>query len=369
MFDSIKERGYAEEEIDQLFRHFFSSFSQTANNFETIAVYLRVARQTVCLKFTNKYLANLLTRALLHIQTDLTPNPDLTICVWDTKSTNQNLPPFLSQFNQFINANPNAGLRAIRGDVPFLTNKKIRTALMGNSSLTMANIPEKLCVHWVSGADEIPYHELGASLRVPLNFMFNGFSRQLLHGGAVGNEKGGVFLGGIGGSGKSTTALNCLLSSSIFYAGDDYVLVESDNSPTAYSLYNSAKVKSFNDLERFSKLRSLIANENGVKINQEKPMLFLNEHLPQKLIAELSLKAIVFPKFMTGEKIRIQPISQQRVFREITTSTVRQTPGNDQTTIAMIGKFIKKLPAFELVFGENQTDLTKYISDIIEENS
>ena len=134
---------------------------------------------------------------------------------------------------------------------------------------------------------------------------------------------------------------------------------------TAYSLYSTAKVKAMQDLERFPQFRSWIDNEDGVKFNEEKPLLFLNEHIPEKLIREIPLKAIVFPRFAAGQEIRYQPMSKQRAFREIATSTIRQTPNNDQPAIAMIGNFIKKLPCYELFFGEAQENLPEYITEII----
>ena len=112
-----------------------------------------------------------------------------------------------------------------------------------------------------------------------------------------------------------------------------------------------------------------MANENGVRLDQEKPMIFLNEHLPQKLVREVPLKAIVFPRFTTGEKIYWRSMSQKQAFREIATSTVRQTPGDDQTAISMIGRFVRELPCYELIFGEDQKDLPQYILEIIARNN
>lgn len=369
MFDFSRDKNFSDEKIEEIFQQFLFSFSEAAKTFgEPADFYFQTAKQIIHLQFEGKNLAKSLTRALLHLQTEPTAEPDLTICIWDSKSTLKNLPTFLDQFNQFVNSHPNLGLRATRGDIPILTNQKIMTALMGNSALTMANFQPKICVHWISDAAEIPYFDIGAPLRVPFTFMFGNKSRQLLHGGAIGNENGGVFLGGVGGSGKSTAALNCL-NSSLKYASDDYVLVDLEPNPTAYSLYNTAKLKTLNDLERFPDFRAHLSNEERVKNNQEKPMIFVNEHFPQKLITEIPLKAIVFPKFKSCAKIQFQTMPKQRAFREIATSTIRQTPNDDQTAIGMIGKFIKELPCYELIFGENQGDLPKYIAEIIARNS
>ena len=138
MFGLSKEKNFSEEEVALLFQQFVLSYLKAEENTGEINhVYFRIAHQTVCLKFAGKHLIQPFTRALGHLQTNVTSNPDFTICVWDSKSSNQGLPVFLEQFNQFANSNPDAELRAIRGDIPKLTNLRFRAALMGSTKLTM----------------------------------------------------------------------------------------------------------------------------------------------------------------------------------------------------------------------------------------
>ena len=134
-FSLSEETVFAEEEVVDLFQQFFSAYLKGAADIgETIDIYLSAAGQKVCLKFAGNHLARLFTRALLHLQIDKVQTPDFTICIWDAASTTQSLPTFLDKFSQLVNGDPKTGLRAIRGNVPLLTNRRIRTALMGAKS-------------------------------------------------------------------------------------------------------------------------------------------------------------------------------------------------------------------------------------------
>jgi hypothetical protein len=355
------------EEILNHFQDFFSAYESAVDALNSpVDINLEIARQNVCLQFAGKDLAAKLTRAVKHHQTAESIEPDMTILVWESGDSKQRLPHFFARFIEFVDSHPNSGLRKFRGDVPLLTNHRFRAA-SGDNSFTIADLEQKVCVHWVPAAARIPPHEIAAPLRIPFNFLLSSATRQLIHGGAVGTAEGGIFFGGFGGSGKSTTALNSLSAPDFFYAGDDYVLVDVETRPTAYNLYGTAKVKTIEDLERFPRLKNY-ADAEIVDESPQKPRLFLNEHVAHKIIREMPLKAIVFPKFIAGERIQCHEMSRQSAFREIVTSTIRQTPGNEQETVSVIGRLIRELPCYKLTFGENQITIPDVLRGITEKH-
>src|SRR6476620_10424413 len=199
MFDLSPHQEIADQDISDLFQQFFSAYEQAVTDIGggTTDIHLRIARENVCLKFAGEHLASPLSRALLHSRSEPVTTPDITICVWDSAASGTRLPPELDRFKRYVTAYPNAGLRAIRGNVPMFTNDRFRTALMGETSLTMVDVTSKLCIHWILDPSEIPYYETGAPLRVPFSYLFSSENRQLLHGGAIGRTDGGVFLGGL----------------------------------------------------------------------------------------------------------------------------------------------------------------------------
>lgn len=350
------------------FELFHSAFNDAVENIgNRLEFYFRSARQTICLSFAGNSLVPKLTRAFSHLEVEPVVDPDLKICLWDTASTGRVLPVLLQNFITLATHLPWLNLRGKRCEIFPYTDKNLRTGLSAGDILTALNLQKKVGVYWVADAKMIPYYDVGAPLRLLLNWWFASETRQLIHGGAVGTENAGVLLAGKGGSGKSTTALNCL-ASALLYAGDDYVIVENDSSPVAHSLYNTAKVKTIKDFERFPDLRNWITNRDSAQTNHEKPMMFVGERQPEKILRQVPLKAIVFPRFVAGERPRIEPFAQQNAYREISVSTITQTPGNDKICAEMIAELVRKLPCYQLVFGENQTQIPDFINQILDEN-
>ena len=100
----------------------------------------------------------------------------------------------------------------------------------------------------------------------------------------------------------------------------------------------------------------------------EKPVLFVGEHQPAKIIKQLPIKALVFPRFVAGADYNLEQLSQTSAFKALITSTINQTPFADQDSLQMVSQIVRKLPAYLLVFGENQTELPKIIKQILQQH-
>ncbi len=360
------------EEADRVafFEMFYAAFQEALENAgESTDFYYRLAGQTIRLQFAGDALVPYLTRALAHLFTEPIPNPDFTFCIWESEKTKRPLPQLLADFNRHVTHLPWLNIHGIRNEVFPYSDERIQTALYGDKdTLVVSDRERKLCVYWTQDAAELPYYEIGAPLRMPLQWQYNSPTRQMIHSGAVGTaELGGVLLSGRGGSGKSTTALTCL-DSDLFYASDDYVIVDFEPELTNYSVFQTAKVKTFKDLERFPQLKSWIINADTIVEKDEKPMMFVGEHKPEKLIEKLPIKAIVFPRFVAGEDYHIEKISQSSAFKAIITSTITQTPFADKDSLQMVTNLVRSVPSYLLVFGENTSKLPEIIKGILTEN-
>jgi hypothetical protein len=352
------------------FEMFYSAFQEAlANEVGAKDFYYHLAGQTIRLRFAGDALVPYLTRALAHLFVTPTENPDFTFCVWESLTTGRPLPRLLADFNRHITHLPWLGIRGISNEVFPYSDERIQTSLHGEKDiLTVSDRERKICVYWTQDASELRYYEIGGPLRMALQWQFNTPNRQMIHGGAVGTEQlGGVLLLGKSGSGKSTTALSCL-DSDLSYAGDDYILIDIEPEVTAHSVFQTAKVKTFQDLERFPHLKSWIMNANRVAKTGEKPMMFIGEHQPEKIIKRLPIKAIVFPRFVAGADYRLEPLSQSSAFKEIITSTIKQTPFGDKESLQMVTKLVRSVPTYLLVFGGNQSRLPDIIKQILAEN-
>src|SRR6185503_9450433 len=258
-----------------------------------------------------------LTKALEHLATDDDSTPDLTICLWDSESTGQRMISRPWQEDDFL----------ARGVIQGYNTDRIYTAFQhGSGAVSVLDTERNLAVFWAPDP-RLPYWEYGSPLRSILHWWLLSRGLQLVHAAAVGTSNGGVLIGGKGGSGKSTTAL-CCLESNLKYVGDDYTLLGVDRGPVVHSLYNSAKLNN-DHVQRFPALVPKVANPE--RLADEKALLFVNEHHPQKVASRLPVRAILLPRVTGLAETRLKRVSVAMALAALAPSTIFQLPraGNE----------------------------------------
>lgn len=326
----------------------------------------RIGGKIVRLRFAGEAMIPRITRAFAHLATPPTPTPDLVICLWDSASTGRPLPLLVSSLIRLLKITWLED-RGIRGEILDYNSSRVRAALGGheNNILNLLNLKKNLGIYWVTDSCDIPWYETGAPLRTLLSWWFSHSGQQIIHGGAIGTEAGGVLLGGKGGTGKSTAAL-ASLDSPLLYAGDDYSLVTTETRPFVHSLYNTAKVKAQADLKRFSWMASRICNADRIGPDGEKPMMFLHEYRPQKMIAGFPLTALVLPRFIPGnEKCRVIPVAPESAFKALAQSTITQLTGAGSEALRAISKLVRQLPCYLVRFGEDPKEIPEVILNVL----
>ena len=326
----------------------------------------RIGGSIVRLRFAGESLIPRITRAFAHLACPAASKPDLVVCLWDSASTDRRLPLLVSSLIRLLKLTWLED-RGMRGEIFDYNSSRIRAALHGDDSnvLSLIDLKDNVAVYWVTDSDDLPWYETGAPLRILLYWWFSHRGRQMVHGGAIGTETGGVLLGGKGGSGKSTTAL-ASLDSSLLYAGDDYTLVTMEPQPFIHSLYNTAKVKGEADLKRFPWMTSRICNGGRIGPNEEKPMMFLQEHQPEKIVFGFPLKAIVLPRFIPGnEKCEVIPVAPESAFKAIAQSTITQLTGSGSEALRAMSELVHRLPCYLVKLGQDQNEIPKVILDLL----
>jgi hypothetical protein len=325
----------------------------------------QIGGQTVRLRFAGEAMIPRITRAFAHLAAPSTPTPELVVCLWDSASTGRRLPLLVSSLLRLLKRTWLED-RGVRGEILEYNSSRIRTALHGhnNNILSLLDLKQHLGVYWVADSRDIPWYETGAPLRTLLYWWFSHYGQQILHGGAVGTEAGGVLLAGRGNSGKSTTAL-ASLDSSLLYAGDDYTLVATAPQPFVHSLYNTAKVKGQADLQRFPWMAARICNADHIETEGEKPMMFLHEHQPQKIISGFPLKALVLPRFIPGtEKCKVIPVAPESAFKAIAQSTIPQLTGAGSEALRAMSHLVHQVPCYLVGLGADLGDIPKVILEL-----
>jgi hypothetical protein len=241
---------------------------------------------------------------------------------------------------------------------------------LGAGTLSLFNPARATAVFWVADARSLPAWERAAPLRTILGWFLRTRRCEFLHAGAVGKRSGGVLLAGRGGRGKSTVALSCLAGGSLAYAGDDYVAVELDPSPRVHSVYSSGKLHPTHAAALLPELAPLVRRREGDR--EEKGILFVPQHLPQRVATGFPLRAVLLPVIgapwaAPGTLLRrIPPLA---VLQELAPTTLSQMPGADQRTFGFLASLLKAVPCFELATGPDLAAVREAITTLLAETA
>lgn len=328
----------------------------------SIDQFIKIGDSVVCLRFAGQGLLSYLTPALAHLATDETSDPDLTICLWDSASTETPLAPLLDWFLQEVQKKPYE-LLSPRHEAHMLTNARVPVTFdLWSRILNMMDTERDVAIYWTQDATQLPYHEHGAPLRTILNWWLSRQNLQCVHAAAVGTATGGVLLAGKGGSGKSTTALSCL-SSELLYASDDYCLITNRPAPYAYSLYNTAKLNGLRDLQRQPHFLNMIHNPD--QIGSEKLMMFLAQHMSHKLASGFPLRAVLVPQVTDKIVTRLTPISSGRALKALAPTTMYQLPGAAQRSFRSMAQLVRQLPCYHIELGSEISAVPETIIQLL----
>jgi hypothetical protein len=310
-----------------------------------------------------------LLKAFAHLASPTGGDPDLTIHLWDSKSAGGAEPPL-----------PHASQDEPPGAFWYYSDERLRVGYQHGTSgdarvidvyphtptpaLSALDTETHDAWYWVADATRIPYWEQAT----PMVYLFDWWLRDrgmhLLHAGAVGTDEGGVLLVGKSGSGKSTTTLSAL-QTTLTYAGDDYVGVSLEPEPRVHSLYGSGKLMP-DHVERLPFL--LPALENADVLDEEKAVVYVNQHWPQNSTAGFPLRAIVVPRVTPGLVTAVATrTSALAGLAALAPSTVFQMHTRGQDALARMRRLAEEVPSFVLEVGSDMDSIPQAIADLIEQ--
>lgn len=351
-----------EQEKLTYFQMVYAGFERAAQATGIVEFFYLIGGYTVCLQFAGAGLVPYLTPALSHLVTSPTAAPDLTICLWDSASTSTQLPLLIGSLVELLEVNWTSHLGP-RKEVKGYDGDRIRSNFhIGPNILSVLDRQQNLACYWIKDAENLPYWEKGSPLQTILNWWTTEHRRQYVHAGAVGLLDGGVLLAGKGGSGKSSTALACI-DSPLVYASDDYCLLSIDPTPYVYSLYNTAKLKGQEDLDRFPRLAPWVNNHD--RLEAEKAMLFLHQHCPAKVVTGFPIKAVLVPQVTGKPDTHLRPTTAATALRALAPSTMFQLAGSGQTALQMMSSLVKQVPCYALELGTDVAQIPSVIANLL----
>jgi hypothetical protein len=340
------------EEQATFFQGIYHRYLEAKASVGEIDFYYRLCDTTVRLSFAGEALLPHITPAFSHLRISKVEAPDLTICLWDSVSTNTSM----------VSPRWKRDRYTYRGDIWGYNSSRIKTAFHWfEFSLNMMDLEANRGLFWVEHTAHLPSWLHAAPLRTLLHWWLEKNGCQLVHAAAVGTETGAVLLTGKGGIGKSTTALSCL-KSGLFYLGDDYIVARLKPEPRAYSLYNTAKLNA-DHVEHFPELFRFISNTENLK--DEKAVMFLSPAFSGQIVKAMPLKAVIVPHITGNDRSRVTRTSSENVLRAASFTTMTQLPGAGIKTYEFLNQLSASLPCFNLELGRNFAHIPVTISNLL----
>ena len=282
---------------------------------------------------------------------DVDRSPDLTIVLWDSASTGTELPsiPWMFESEQ----DPRT-TRVARGD-------GLRMAYRASEhELVALDARENLAVLWVPDHKEISVHVRGAPFLVIWHWWMRARDAHPIHAGAVGEPDGGVLLVGRGGSGKSTTAVACLLEG-MSYASDDYVMLKASPEPYASSLYCTAKLDPV-QASRFPELQPAL---RGGSPPGEKVLAFMHAFRPDRVIGGFPVRAVLAPRVTDGPRTTARQIRAAEALAALAPSTLLGLPIPDASAFGVMADLVRRVPSFRLELGSDLSSIAPAVRGIL----
>ncbi|WP_319437478.1 glycosyltransferase [Mycobacterium sp. RTGN5] len=326
----------------------FAATALALSGSETSSHLFDVADVPVGVEFASPATSSVLLGALRHLEDPGSPavRPEVRLQVWDSASTGVRMPPPPVPRSAFTD----------RGDLVGFGNGRYLVAFHWSEfSVCVLDRETGRGVYWVQDVGNLPYWTRSAPLRTLLHWILMDRGRHLVHGAVVGDEKAAVLLVGRGGSGKSSTALQCL-AAGMQFLGDDYVAIAADP-PRAYSLFSTAKVA---PSQRWPTGRLLMPPGPG----DEKVVLALDgpdAHLPRKL----PLSALATLRFGDGEASAVEAVDPSALLHAATFTTLAQLPHAGAPLHRMMCDILAQVTTTRIRLGRNPESVVATVRSVV----
>ena len=151
----------------------------------------------------------------------------------------------------------------------------------------------------------------------------------------------------------------------MLYAGDDYCLTDAGTG-RVFSLYNTAKLKGPDDLDRVPGLRGLSYNSDSFEQGgMGKGTFCLSDLWPEQMVAALPVRAIVLPVVTSGVDSYLTPCSAGAALLALVPSTVAQLPQVTDVDCDRLAELTAKLPVFHLYLGSDLDQIPRLLRDLV----
>jgi hypothetical protein len=312
-----------------------------------------LAGASVRVRYSGSALLDRVGPAIAHLERPGVGSPALVVNVWDSTSTGTRRP-------DFPDVEPSRDGERARY---YAESNGVRASYQpSNGMLSVLDSSRGEAWYWADDAAALPYLDAAEPMRQIFHWWLGDRGVQMLHGSAVGTAEGGVLCTGKNGSGKSTAAL-ASLGSTLRYAGDDYVAVESGRPPLLYSLYNSGKLERHH-ATRFRDILTKLPSREDVA--DDKAVVFINDLYPEWVITEFPLRAVVVPRVTERRVARLVPTHPAVALAALAPTTLLQHHPPQPNALAAMSALVQEVPTLALELGSDLRSISEAILGFLE---
>lgn len=277
--------------------------------------------------------------------------PSLRVMVWDTQSTGVPEPIAVSR---------RYALHASSGPGAVDSDGILAALARPDPGLTMFDAASGEAIYWVPSPN-LTYGDIAGAFRAVFTWGMAARGLQFLHSAAVAWKSRAALIVGASGSGKSSTALACLLAG-MEYLGDDHCLLDLRAAPQVHSLYAAAKLLDA-QLERFPELDPYIVNRE--RVAPEKGVAILFPGFANQLPPSRPLVAVLVPKIVGGRTTSIRQIGAAAALAALAPSTLLQMAAADRGAMAAMAKLVRTVPCYALELGTERDEIAAAVRDFL----
>ncbi|MDF1512317.1 MAG: hypothetical protein P1S60_00765 [Anaerolineae bacterium] len=305
------------------------------------------------MRFAGSALIPSIMPALEHLEVKVKLNPDLTICLWDTATT-QTSPLNHTQTDAWE-------LESRRGELLKYTDDRYIAAIQVDSHiLSVLDLEQNIGLCWTENPF-LPVTRRAAPCQFILHWWLREKGLLMIHSAAVGTPDGAALLVGRSGAGKSTAALACL-HAGMQYLSDDRCVLGLEPSPRVYALYNSGKVDE-RQINLFPRFHSAWAKP--AVSSSEKALLFVKQTAPEQIAQHLPIKVAILLHLGHCKETTFKVSKPMVVCQALTTSTMIYAPGWSQVDLHGAAQFVQRVPCFKINAGTEIQKIPGVVAHII----
>ena len=185
----------------------------------------------------------------------------------------------------------------------------------------------------------------------------------LVHSAAVGIDNKGVLICAIGGSGKTTLAVSCLLDG-FQYVADDYLVLDKNKGDLCASPIYSMIALTPQIYKQMPNLKTEFMCNN---YNNTKYLLNVS-YYDNKLARSLPIKAIIFPNIKDIQEPTIEKTDRNRAITQMVYSTASQMGNDDDKSyMKLLISLIKDLDFYQINLSPDLNKNVQILKQFVKE--